>query len=156
MELLVVIGIIGILAATIAVSLQGAKKSGRDARRVADIRGIVNALLIYYNEHGEYPPAPVVNLVLDNSQQLCMGGADPGWRNGNCDADQDRLLQAPGAPNPPDNPLGSNTCDATNNPYIYNQTNGGSGFEVSFCLGGKTGEFQEGTCIADDESIHCP
>lgn len=54
-EMLVVIGIIGLLASVVLVGLTNARKAGRDARRLADIRTIQNALELYYNKCGIYP-----------------------------------------------------------------------------------------------------
>ncbi len=54
-ELLVVIAIIGILASIVLVSLDGARKKGRDARRIADIKSIQLALETYYNDNLKYP-----------------------------------------------------------------------------------------------------
>ncbi|MDO8470547.1 MAG: type II secretion system protein [bacterium] len=53
-ELLVVIAIIGILAGVIFISLSGAKASARDARRESDIRQIVSAQGLYYNNNSAY------------------------------------------------------------------------------------------------------
>ncbi len=54
-ELLVVIGIIGLLASVVLVGLSGARKAGRDARRIADLHQIQAALELYYNRCGFYP-----------------------------------------------------------------------------------------------------
>ncbi len=54
-ELMVVIAIIGILAAIITVSLGSARAKGRDAKRISDIRTIQLALEEYYNDNGTYP-----------------------------------------------------------------------------------------------------
>ncbi len=54
-ELLVVIAIIGILSSIILASLNSARKKGRDARRVADVKQIQLALEMYFDTHGEYP-----------------------------------------------------------------------------------------------------
>lgn len=53
-ELLVVIAIIGILAGIVLVSLGGARTSARDARRQSDIRQIVTAQELYYNDNTKY------------------------------------------------------------------------------------------------------
>ena len=57
-ELLVVIAIIGILASVVLASLNGARKKGRDARRIADLKQIQLALEMWYDANGsEYPDA---------------------------------------------------------------------------------------------------
>ncbi len=55
MELLVVVAIIGILAAIVTTSLGGAKGKSRDARRISDIKNIQLALSLYYNDNLMYP-----------------------------------------------------------------------------------------------------
>jgi prepilin-type N-terminal cleavage/methylation domain-containing protein len=56
-ELLVVIAIIGILASIVLASLDSARKKGRDARRIADIKQLQLALELYYDANGVFPPA---------------------------------------------------------------------------------------------------
>jgi len=56
-ELLVVISIIGMLSTMAVVSLGGARKKSRDARRLTDIKQIRTALELYYNDNNEYPPS---------------------------------------------------------------------------------------------------
>lgn len=56
LELLVVIGIIGILVSLITVSFSNAQKSSRDSRRRQDIVAIQNAMEQYYSQNEfEYP-----------------------------------------------------------------------------------------------------
>ncbi len=56
-ELLVVIAIIGLLASVVLASLSTARKKGRDARRLADMKEIQTALELYYSDHNSYPAA---------------------------------------------------------------------------------------------------
>ncbi len=61
-ELLVVIAIIGILASITIASLNVARQKSRDARRIADIKQLQNALELYYDSQTtpEYPAATTV------------------------------------------------------------------------------------------------
>jgi prepilin-type N-terminal cleavage/methylation domain-containing protein len=57
-ELLVVIAIIGILSSVVLASMNGARKKGRDARQIADVKQIQPALEMWYDANGtEYPDA---------------------------------------------------------------------------------------------------
>ena len=58
LELLVVIGIIGLLASIIVVNLTGARKKARDIKRVADIRTIQTALSAMVGATAELPKRP--------------------------------------------------------------------------------------------------
>lgn len=55
-ELLVVIAIIGLLSTISIVALNRARSKARDSRRVADMHQLVNAIDMYYDIYGEYPP----------------------------------------------------------------------------------------------------
>jgi len=54
-EILVVVAIIGLLSGVILVGLNNARKQGRDARRIADLRQVQNALELYFQKNGKYP-----------------------------------------------------------------------------------------------------
>jgi type II secretion system protein G len=54
-ELLVVIAIIGILSSVVLASLNSARKKGRDARRISDIKQIQLALELYYDSNQSFP-----------------------------------------------------------------------------------------------------
>jgi len=69
-ELLIVISIIGILAAALLVSLGGARQSGRDARRIADLRNIQSVLELYFNKTGEYPGVDMAGLGTELKNKL--------------------------------------------------------------------------------------
>ena len=55
LELLVVIGIIGLLASILVVNLTGTRRRARDTKRVADIRSMQTAVEDYYGKNGKYP-----------------------------------------------------------------------------------------------------
>jgi type II secretion system protein G len=57
-ELLVVIAIIGLLASIILASLNTARAKARDAKRIAEMHEISNALHLYYLDNGHYPYTP--------------------------------------------------------------------------------------------------
>lgn len=57
-ELLVVVAIIGLLAGIAVVSVNSVRVKARDAKRIADVKQIQNALELYNNtKGGAYPPA---------------------------------------------------------------------------------------------------
>lgn len=53
--MLIVVAIIGILSGAILVGLGPVQRSGRDARRISDLRQVQNGLEIYFNKCGYYP-----------------------------------------------------------------------------------------------------
>lgn len=55
LELLIVIAIIGILAAVVLASLSSSRVKARDTQRVAQLKEIEKALALYYTEYGQYP-----------------------------------------------------------------------------------------------------
>ena len=65
-ELLMVIAIIGILAALIIVSLQGATNKARDATRISDVASISKAVEMYKAENDSYP-SPYNELIVAGS-----------------------------------------------------------------------------------------
>lgn len=71
-ELLVVIAIIGILSATVLVSLNQARSKARDVRRKADVAQIERALYLYYDKHGHY---------MDEGSGCGSNGDGDGWFN---------------------------------------------------------------------------
>ncbi|OQA04350.1 MAG: Type II secretion system protein G precursor [bacterium ADurb.Bin400] len=54
-ELLVVLAIIGTLAAIVLVNIANARSRARDARRASDIKEISNVIGIYHASNGSYP-----------------------------------------------------------------------------------------------------
>lgn len=54
-EMLIVITIIALLSSLILVGMGGARAKSRDARRIADLHNVQNALELYYAKTGTYP-----------------------------------------------------------------------------------------------------
>ena len=66
LELLVVIGIIGLLASILVLNLTSARRRARDTKRVADIRNLQTATEDYYGKNGRYP-ATIADLVTNGN-----------------------------------------------------------------------------------------
>lgn len=56
-ELLVVMAIIGILSTVAVGAFRVSQIRGRDAQRKSDLKQIANALELYLQDHGTYPPS---------------------------------------------------------------------------------------------------
>lgn len=75
-ELLVVIAIIGILSSVVLASLNSARKKGRDARRIADIKQLQLALELYYDANSQYPSSTTAAALVDTGYIATLP-ADP-------------------------------------------------------------------------------
>lgn len=54
-EMLIVIVIIGILAAALVPRLTDVQSRARNVKRNVDVTTLTNGIRIYYNDHGDYP-----------------------------------------------------------------------------------------------------
>ena len=70
-ELLVVIAIIGLLSSVVLASLNSARKKGRDARRLTDLKQLQLALELYYD--GQTSPAYPVSTTQANTATALTG-----------------------------------------------------------------------------------
>ena len=61
-ELLVVIAIIGILSSIVLASLNSARQSSRDARRISDIKQFQLALELYFDDNSASYPSSLDSL----------------------------------------------------------------------------------------------
>ena len=77
-ELLVVISIIGVLAAVLVANFMGMRERARDAQKIQDLYAIKNALRMYYNDHQSYPtcsdPGTCLNTAIGTSYMPSING----------------------------------------------------------------------------------
>lgn len=147
-ELLVVIAIIGMLSAVIIVSLNSARNKSRDTRRISDVRQIITAMELYYNDNSAYP-----------DQAASPGDPTPasvGVTGSTSTEFRDYLLVWPTAPSPADGTCAAgaaSTITTSTNQYTYwgrdaadsaNDTSDPAFYQVTFCLGAPSGGFAAG------------
>ena len=123
-ELLVVIAIIGILSTLAVVSLQNARKSARDAKRIADVKQMQTALELYFNDWQTYP----ATLSVTAGESI---GTDTVVY----------MVTVPTPPSPED-------CSGYDISYKYGQKDDGGSYVIDFCLGGNIGSFEKGSKCA--------
>ncbi len=116
-ELLVVIGIIGLLVSVSVVSFSVARQKSRDAQRVAYVKQINHAMELYFLHNGSYPAiiTPGEPLVVNNTTYL-----DP----------------------VPSNPEPRDDGPCSDRDFSYTQSD--DQYILNFCLGNATGNFAAG------------
>ncbi|MBI4457541.1 prepilin-type N-terminal cleavage/methylation domain-containing protein [Candidatus Uhrbacteria bacterium] len=156
-ELLVVIAIIGLLSTLAVVALNSARQKSRDSKRVADVKQIQTALELYYADQNGYPATATAELGDTASKRLCAGTTGSSGFNtatGGCTGTATVYMGlVPKAPLPADTGCADNAA-APSNKYLYTQTGTGSGYTLSFCLGGKVGDLIAGAHTADANGIN--
>lgn len=80
-ELLIVIVVIGILAAIVITTFTGVQKKGRDADRKSDIQAIDSQVEVYFAQNNKYPTLANLN--------------DDTWRDANVKGLTDDAIHAP-------------------------------------------------------------
>jgi len=128
-ELLVVITIIGFLVVSVMLGLNSIRSKSRDAKRVADIRQIQNALEIYRNDHDTYPSS------LSSGSPLVSQ-----------DGSTTYISRVPSAPSAESNCSG-------NNDYTYDTQENETSYTLSFCLGNQVGNNPVGYNVAMPSGI---
>ena len=111
-ELMIVIGIIGLLATVIGASVNSARTKSRDGKRIADLSQIQKAFSVAYGQLGLYPVGSNVTLGVGTAKVLCGKGQNvvlaADVSPANCDSGKIYMGLVP---------------QGQINPYIYNTTN---------------------------------
>ncbi len=148
-ELLVVIAIIGLLASVVLLALNSARAKARDAKRIADVRQVMSAFELFFNDYNSYPTvgaAGVFSPVVLGPTTLDAGAVGP-----NKFAPK-YIGQIPSAPTPADG-----TCSSPGtNDYNFYQTgnvNTTSSYMLTFCIGGPAGSYTAGAHTATPAGI---
>ncbi|HEX9679565.1 MAG TPA: type II secretion system protein [Candidatus Saccharimonadales bacterium] len=136
-ELLIVIVVIGILAALVLNTFQGVQARARDTERRTDLNSIATQLEAYYADFGHYP---------DNSTATTCGDG-----TGSCDISvvmPTRGLDADALVDPNQGQTNVNTsADAGDGEYYYDLTG-------ATCSGGQCGSFVLSTTLESDGSVY--
>ena len=76
-ELLVVVSIIGLLSTMAVVSLNGARKKARDAKRVSEVKQIGTLMeMLAANKNGDYSLSGCSPIGVVNASTTCLNAAD--------------------------------------------------------------------------------
>lgn len=118
-ELLIVIVVIGILAAIVVTTFTGVQKKGRDADRKSDVNAIYSQVEVYFAENAKYP-------TLANLQ-------DATWRSANVKGLSSAAITAPGQTEDADGTLVAS--NGTINDYQYTVTPSGCDNTATDCTG---------------------
>lgn len=113
-ELLVVIAIIGMLSSIAVVALNNARVSGRNAKRIADTRQVLNALQLLNTDLGAYPASGVAANTWACLNKNCIGT----WTGIGAYAALDTIMQGYIATKPEDATLGTRVFGG----IIYNNS----------------------------------
>lgn len=89
-EILVVVGIVGLLGVLATITLQSARVRARDAKRLSDVVKTQMALELYFNDNNSYPIVADAT-ALGQSATACLSSA--GWAS-SCDATSESVYLA--------------------------------------------------------------
>ncbi len=124
-ELLVVIAIIGLLATLSVLSLNNARAKARDAKRVADVKQIMTALELYFNDSQEYTSTVTPGGTIASGSTIYMN-----------------VVPAP--PTPP----------TAITQYTYTATSSNASYTLKYYLEGNVGAITAGLHTASPVSLY--
>ena len=138
-ELMVVVAIMGLLAALAVISLNNARERARDARRISDIKQIQTALEMYYLDNHGYPTTPQDGYP-GCLEHLCISSGGTEGIDSNCSGTVYMNL-TPSNPQP----RGDGDCANTNYKYTVVPSSGSNtSYYIDYCLGSETGDIEAG------------
>jgi prepilin-type N-terminal cleavage/methylation domain-containing protein len=150
-ELLVVIAIIGLLSTIAVISLTTARAKAIDAKRLADIKQLITAMTLYYNDNNTLP-RPAALSCTDGDTWYCLGQAngDTCWRGTYQGCNNLNSALTPYISKIPDDPRNNTTYNGDSYLYTYN-----AGAPIlhwgideianaNLCLGGISGQWSAG------------
>ncbi len=168
-ELLVVIAIIGLLASVVLLALNSARSKSRDAKRAGDVRQVMTALELYFNDCGSYPSTATDQTLGGTSVGLYGGSAATCGNNlgtstnggfGTAPSGTTYMAQTPASPTPADGTCAAASLTAgpvNGNTYLYkgSATTGISAdYTLRFCVGGQTGGLSAGGHYGSSSGIN--
>ena len=149
-EILVVVGIDGLLGVLAAVALGSARVRARDAKRLADMARTVTALELYFNDHNSYPEAATA-IPLGQASTECLGGSS-GFAPA-CDSSSESIYLA-AVPSTPSSGLdGLVECGNISDAYCY--VGNATGYRIQFELetANPEAKLQKGVNCASESGV---
>lgn len=145
-ELLVTIGIIGILATVTVVSIGNARTKARDAKRVSEVKAIQTALALYQNEKMKFPDSGDVAFILGSgvNERAVLCTTDEGFHIKKDDCAGAQIFMDP----VPSDPL-------SKDPYFYKYTSTQEqqSYDLVFSLESAVGQLKAGGHTATPAGI---
>lgn len=136
---MVVVAIMGLLAALAVIALNNARARARDARRISDIKQIQTALEMYYLDMNTYPDAPAAPGVIEAK---CLSSGGNLSAKESCSGTTYMSLT-------PSNPAPRDDGECPDTSYLYTAVASAEGenntsYYITYCLGDDMGEVLAG------------
>lgn len=158
-ELLVAVGIIGVLASVSMVSVNSIRVKARDSKRISDIKQVQNALEAYYSNNGQYPAVVVpvtTGLGSADLDTLCNSAAGfvSATTDASCSGATGALYMARVNENPGPGGTKYKYTPSPSNPACTNAAGSPcSNYTINFVLETATGSFEAGCYSATPDGL---